>query len=153
MKYFLFTIFLCLLLTGCAQKQVQTEHFSVSRDQTQITLDAPAEPVLKALGAPFGYGEYRSGAHSGVEKTYRFQGLNLRTYSGQDGERILGVMITEEGHQTPEGISIGDSAARVRECFGSDAIQSGCCTVSRGGEKMVVMLEHNIVTAIQYTLT
>ncbi len=153
MKYFLFTIFLCLLLTGCAQKQVQTEHFSVSRDQTQITLDAPAEPVLKALGAPFGYGEYRSGAHSGVEKTYRFQGLNLRTYSGQDGERILGVMITEEGHQTPEGISIGDSAARVRERFGSDAIQSGCCTVSRGGEKMVVMLEHNIVTAIQYTLT
>ena len=153
MKYFLFTIFLCLLLTGCGQKQVQTEHFSVSRDQTQITLDAPAEPVLKALGAPFGYGEYRSGAHSGVEKTYRFQGLNLRTYSGQDGERILGVMITEEGHQTPEGISIGDSAARVRERFGSDAIQSGCCTVSRGGEKMVVMLEHNIVTAIQYTLT
>ena len=153
MKYFLFTIFLCLLLTGCAQKQVQTEHFSVSRDQTQITLDAPAEPVLKALGAPFGYGEYRSGTHSGVEKTYRFQGLNLRTYSGQDGERILGVMITEEGHQTPEGISIGDSAARVRERFGSDAIQSGCCTVSRGGEKMVVMLEHNIVTAIQYTLT
>lgn len=153
MKYFLFTIFLCLLLTGCAQKQVQTEHFSVSRDQTQITLDAPAEPVLKALGAPFGYGEYRSGAHSGVEKTYRFQGLNLRTYSGQDGERILGVMITEEGHHTPEGISIGDSAARVRERFGSDAIQSGCCTVSRGGEKMVVMLEHNIVTAIQYTLT
>lgn len=153
MKYFLFTIFLCLLFTGCAQKQVQTEHFSVSRDQTQITLDAPAEPVLKALGAPFGYGEYRSGAHSGVEKTYRFQGLNLRTYSGQDGERILGVMITEEGHQTPEGISIGDSAARVRERFGSDAIQSGCCTVSRGGEKMVVMLEHNIVTAIQYTLT
>lgn len=153
MKYFLFTIFFCLLLTGCAQKQVQTEHFSVSRDQTQITLDAPAEPVLKALGAPFGYGEYRSGAHSGVEKTYRFQGLNLRTYSGQDGERILGVMITEEGHQTPEGISIGDSAARVRERFGSDAIQSGCCTVSRGGEKMVVMLEHNIVTAIQYTLT
>lgn len=153
MKYFLFTIFLCLLLTGCAQKQVQTEHFSVSRDQTQITLDAPAEPVLKALGAPFGYGEYRSGTHSGVEKTYRFQGLNLRTYSGQDGERILGVMITEEGHQTPEGISIGDSAAQVRERFGSDAIQSGCCTVSRGGEKMVVMLEHNIVTAIQYTLT
>ena len=62
-------------------------------------------------------------------------------------------MITEGGHQTPEGISIGDSVARVRECFGSDAIQSGCCTVSREGEKMVVMLENNVVTAIQYTLT
>lgn len=153
MKYFLFTLILCLLLTGCGRKEPQMSHFSVSRNDTQITLDAPAEPVLKALGAPFGYGEYRSGAHSGVEKTYRFQGLKLRTYPGRDGERILGVMITEEGHQTPEGISIGDSAARVRERFGSDAIQSGCCTVSREGEKMVVMLENNVVTAIQYTLT
>ena len=34
MKYFLFTIFLCLLLTGCAQKQVQTEHFSRSEEHT-----------------------------------------------------------------------------------------------------------------------
>ena len=69
MKYFLFTLILCLLLTGCGRKEPQMSHFSVSRNDTQITLDAPAEPVLKALGAPFGYGEYRSGAHSGVEKS------------------------------------------------------------------------------------
>lgn len=153
MKYFLLTLIFCLLLSGCGEKPVETAHFSVLRDDTQITLNAPAEPVLEALGAPFGYGEYRSGSHAGVEKTYRFQGLNLRTYPSQDGERILGVMITDSSLQTPEGICIGDSASRVRECFGSDAIQSGCCTLSRGSEKMVVLLEHNVVTAIQYSLT
>lgn len=152
MKYFLFTLIFCLLLSGCGEKPMETAHFSVQREDTRITLNAPAEPVLEALGAPFGYGEYRSGAYAGVEKTYRFPGLNLRTYSSQDGERILGVMITDSSLQTPEGISIGDSASRVRECFGSDAIQSGCCTVSRGGEQMVVLLEHNVVTAIQYSL-
>ena len=128
-----------------------------SQKKIYLTFDAGyengcTEPILEALGAPFGYGEYRSGAYAGVEKTYRFQGLNLRTYPSQDGERILGVMITDSSLQTPEGISIGDSASRVRECFGSDAIQSGCCTVSRSGEQMVVLLEHNVVTAIQYSL-
>ena len=118
----------------------------------EIWAVARREAVLEALGAPFGYGESLSGSHAGVEKTYRFQGLNLRTYPGQDGERILGVMITDSSLQTPEGICVGDSASRVRERFGNDAIQSGCCTVSRDGEIMVVLLEHNVVTAIQYCL-
>lgn len=152
MKYILFTLILCLLLTGCGRQPVQTAHFSVSRADTCITLDAPAEPVLAALGAPFGYGESLAPGRAGVEKTYRFQGLKLRTYPGQDGERILGVLITDGSMGTPEGIRVGDSASRVRECFGQDAIQSGCCTVSREGEQMVVLLEHNVVTAIQYTL-
>lgn len=152
MKYILISLILCLLLTGCGKQPPETAHFSVSRDDTLIALDAPAEPVLAALGAPFGYGEYQSGSRAGVEKTYRFQGLNLRTYPGQDGERILGVMITDNSLPTPEGIRVGDSASRVRECFGSDAIQSDCCTISRNGEKMVVLLEHNVVTAIQYSL-
>lgn len=152
MKYVLLTLIFCLLLTGCADQAPPAAHFSISRNDTRITLDAPAAPVLEALGAPFGYGESLSGSHTGVEKTYRFQGLNLRTYPGQDGERILGVMITDSSLQTPEGICVGDSASRVRERFGSDAIQSGCCTVSRDGEIMVVLLEHNVVTAIQYCL-
>lgn len=152
MKYILFSLIFCLLLTGCGSQPPEAAHFSVCRDNTLITLDAPAQPILEALGAPFGYGETRSQDWAGVEKTYRFQGLNLRTYPGQDGERILGVMITDNSLGTPEGIRVGDSATRVRECFGSDAIQSGCCAISRGGEKMVVLLEHNVVTAIQYSL-
>ena len=143
---------LCLLLCGCGKRELPETHFSVTRQETVIALNAPAAPVLEALGAPFGYGESLSGSHAGVEKTYRFQGLNLRTYPGQDGERILGVMITDSSLQTPEGICVGDSASRVRERFGNDAIQSGCCTVSRDGEIMVVLLEHNVVTAIQYCL-
>ena len=152
MKFFLLTLIFCLLLSGCGEKLPETAHFSVQREDTRITLDAPAEPILEALGAPFGYGEYRSGAYAGVEKTYRFSGLNVRTYQSQDGERILGVMITGSSFQTPGGIAIGDSAARVRECFGENAIQGNTCTVQTASEKMVLRLENNLVASIEYSL-
>ena len=152
MKYILFTLILCLLLTGCGRQPVQTAHFSVSRADTCITLDAPAEPVLAALGAPFGYGESLAPGRAGVEKTYRFQGLKLRTYPGQDGERILGVLITDGSMGTPEGIRVGDSASRVRECFGQDAIQGNRCTIQTASEKMVLLLENNLVASIQCSL-
>lgn len=152
MKTICLMLMLCLLLSGCGKAPEPTAHFSVMGNETEITLNAPAGPILAALGAPFGYGEQKSADHRGVEKTYRFSGLNVRTYQSQDGERILGVMITGSSFQTPEGIAIGDSAARVRECFGPDSIQQGCCTVYRSQEQMVVMLENNVVTTIQYFL-
>ena len=150
MKRLSLVLILCALLSGCGE--IPQPCFCVNRGDISITLDAPAEPVLSALGAPFGYGERKSSRGRGVEKIYRFSGLRLVTYESRDGERILGVLITDGSMGTPEGIRVGDSASRVRERLGQDAIQSGCCTVSREGEQMMVLLEHNVVTAIQYTL-
>lgn len=152
MKYCLLILLLCLLLSGCGKGTEPAVYSSVLGSKTEITLDAPAEPVLAALGTPFGYGERKSAAHRGVEKTYRFSGLDVRTYESRDGERILGVMITGGGFHTPEGITVGDTAARVRECFGPESIREGCCTVCRTGEQMVLTLENNVVTAITYSL-
>ena len=151
-KLFLALLAFCLTLTGCGRQQARAGFTTVMRQDVAISLNAPAGPVLAALGAPFGYGESKSGVYAGVEKTYQFTGLRLKTFQSQDGERILGMMITAAGTQTPEGICVGDSAARVRECFGEDAIRDNCCVVSRSQEQLTVLLEHDVVTAIQYTL-
>ena len=150
MKRLPLVLILCALLSGCAE--APQPHFSVTRSEIAITLDAPAEPVLSVLGAPFGYGERKSSRGGGVEKIYRFTGMRLVTYESRDGERILGVTITARGQQTPEGIAVGDSAARVRQCFGPQAIQEGRCTLRRSHEQMEVRLENNVVTSIAYSL-
>ncbi len=151
-KYLIPMLIFCLMLTGCSKGAAHSGYTSVLRQNVEIALNAPAGPILAALGAPFGYGESKSGVYSGVEKTYQFSGLRLKTFESQDGERILGMMITDSGMQTPEGIAVGDTAEQVRSCFGEDAIENNCCIVSRRQEQMVVLLEHDVVTAIQYTL-
>ena len=87
-----------------------------------------------------------------MEKTYRFTGLDVRTYQGKDGERILNLLITDDSLETPQGISVGDTAAQVRACFGQDAIQGNRCTIQTASEKMVLLLENNLVASIQYSL-
>lgn len=151
-KFAIALLAFCLTLAGCGKQQTRAGFTTLMRQDVPIALNAPAAPVLAALGAPFGYGESKSGLYSGVEKTYQFTGLRLKTFQSQDGERILGVMITSAGMQTPEGISVGDDAARVRECLGEETIENDCCIVTRSREKMVVLLEHDVVTAIQYTM-
>ena len=152
MKTMLILVLLCLLLSGCGKQEAPAAHFSVTRAQTVIALDAPAAPVLEALGAPFGYGEQRGTSRKGVEKTYRFTGMDVRTYQGKDGERILNLLITDDSLETPQGISVGDTAAQVRACFGQDAIQGNRCTIQTASEKMVLLLENNLVASIQYSL-
>lgn len=152
MKTMCLLILLCLVLCGCGKQAPSTTHFSVTRQETVIALDAPAAPVLAALGAPFGYGEQRAAARKGVEKTYRFPGLDVRTYQSSDGERILDLTITDRTMETPQGISVGDTAAQVRSCFGENAIQGNTCTVQTASEKMVLLLENNLVASIQYSL-
>ena len=147
MKYVLFAILLSFLLSGCGERVEPVTHFSIQHEQTRIALDDPAAPVLATLGAPFGYGEQRGGQGKGVEKTYRFTGLELRTYQGEDGERILDLIITGRGQETPEGIRVGDSAAQVRSCFGEDAIRDSRCVIQKGREQMVVQLEGNQVSS------
>lgn len=151
-KYLVLMLIFCLTLTGCGRQQSMSRYTTVMHQNVAIALGAPAGPVLAALGAPFGYGESKSGVYAGVEKTYAFSGLRLKTFQSEDGERILGLMITDKSMRTPEGIAIGDPVSRVAECFGAEAIQNDCCVVSRRQEQMIVLLEHGAVSAIQYTL-
>lgn len=145
---------LVLTLTGCGRQDqmVPDRHFSVLRQETEIALDAPAAPVLEVLGAPFSYAEAKRSSRNGVEKTYHFAGLNLQTYPTEEGDRIRLIQITDGSLQTAEGISVGSTAAEVRACYGEDALNNGCCTVSNVSETMTLLVKNNVVTEIWYQM-
>lgn len=148
-KYFALALLLCLLLTGCGSEKA-TVHTMVLRGDVPIALSAPAEPVLAALGAPFEYGEHSG--QTGLEKTYRFAGLGLKTVEADGCERILGMTITDGNILAPDGIAVGDSAKQVYARFGADAFREGYCTVFRNREKLEILLQNGVVTAISYSL-
>lgn len=154
-KKFLAMILLAgLLLAGCGRRQVSFAgpHFTALREGLEIRLDAPAAPVLEALGAPFGYAETRSNLGTGVEKTYHFPDMNLVTYPGNDGDRILSVQITGADTQTTDGFTVGSTAEQLRACYGENAVRDNRCILSKGKEAVVMQLKNNVVTSIQYSL-
>ena len=86
-KFAIALLAFCLTLAGCGRQQARAGFTTLMRQDVPIALNAPAAPVLAALGAPFGYGESKSGLYSGVEKTSQFTGLRLKTFQSQDGRR------------------------------------------------------------------
>ena len=142
---------LAMLLAGCGGSGERAEeHFSVAAGETTLSLDAPAKNALEALGAPYGYTETASCAFAGTEKTYDFGSFYLRTYPAGDGDRILGWWFCGDALCTPEGISIGSGREQVEQAYG--AFTGNACVLSRGEEKLTILLEDDTVTTVQYSL-
>lgn len=145
-----FLLLCAFLLTGCgkASGPERTGNFAVLQAGTEIALDAPADEVLAQLGAPFRYGEAAGSSLPGVERTYCFSGMELRTYPCEDGDRISSVRITGGNAKTREGLCVGSTAEQVQACFGLDAPPGGSCTVIRAPEAMTLTIQNNMVTQI-----
>lgn len=142
---------IALLLSGCgAAGEASEKHFSMTADGASLSLDAPAKQILDTLGAPYGYTETASCAFAGTEKTYDFGGFYLRTYPAKDGDRILGWWFSSGSLSTPEGITIGSSRDQVEAAYGE--FTGSACVVSRGEEKLTILLENDAVTTVQYSL-
>lgn len=144
-------LLLCaFVLTGCGKTGTPetTGNFALLRDGAEITLDAPAAEVLSGLGAPFVYAEAALPDFPGVERTYCFSGMELRTYPCRDGERISSVRITGSGTKTAEGLCVGSTAEQVQSCFGLTSPPGESCTVIRSPEAMTLTIRNNVVTQI-----
>ena len=152
MKRILATVYIvAMLLAGCgASGETGQKHFSMAAGETVLTLDAPARTALENLGAPYGYTETASCAFAGTEKTYDFGSFYLRTYPARDGERIRGWWFSGSGLHTPEGIAIGSEREQVEQAYG--AFSGNACVVTRGEEKLTILLEDDTVTTVQYSL-
>ena len=152
MKRILVTVcIIAMLLAGCgASGETGQKHFSVAAGETVLTLDAPAKNALETLGAPYGYTETASCAFAGTEKTYDFGAFYLRTYPAKDGDRILGWWFSGSELHTPEGIAIGSEREQVEQAYGE--FTGNACVVTRGEEKLTILLKDDTVTTVQYSL-
>lgn len=140
-----------MLLAGCgASGEPEQKHFTISAGETTLCLDALAQSALEALGAPYGYTETASCAFAGTEKTYDFGAFYLRTYPAVDGDRILGWWFQGDKLHTPEGVAIGSCRDQVEDAYGEFA--GNACVVTRGEEKLTILLEDDTVTTVQYSL-
>lgn len=140
--------------TEAPEVQGETEEgFAFNYNGTEITLHAPAEPIVEALGEPKKYTESASCAFKGLDKTYFYGSFYMDTYPVDGNDFVYGWWFADDSVATEEGIYIGASQAEVEAAYGADAFNgSNAYIVTRGGGTLTVILEDGVVSSIQYAI-
>lgn len=165
MKIFCALLALTMVFAGCAAGQKKPEksgsdslYFTVK--DTDIALNAPAQPVLDALGAPFGMTEAQGCATTEMVRTYDYGSFYLQVIQGKEGYNIYGFWFNDDTVSTPEGIHIGSTTQEVKDAYGAIVEDTSCgsdrkygsCLVQKGGGQLYIGLENDVVQSIQYIL-
>ena len=173
-KLMIFAVIACLLLTLAAcgapaptntpattdgttvaqtQPAEQEKEFAFTYKDTEITLHAPAEPIIAALGEPVKYTESTSCAFTGLDKNYYYGSFYLDTYPMCGADFVYGWWFADDSVSTEEGICIGASQADVEKAYGAENYNgTNAYTVKRASGILTVILEEGVVTSIQYAI-
>ena len=130
-----------------------TKEYAFVKGDVTVKIDAPAEPILSALGEPRQYSESPSCAFDGLDKVYVYAGFKLQTYPQNGKDFILSVELTDDSVATPEGISIGAGKDQVITAYGTpDSETDTSLTYKSGAAKTTLqfLLRDGKVTNIQY---
>ena len=132
-------------------KQPVVDSFKFNYNGVEIALNAPAEPIVAALGEAKSYTESTSCAFDGLDKQYGYGSFYLKTYPLNGKDYIYGWDFVDDMIENNEGICIGTSKEDVDAVYGADAFNgSNAYTVTKGSGKMTIILENDVVVAIQY---
>lgn len=119
---------------------------------TEITLNAPAAPIVSALGEPVKYTESTSCAFDGLDKTYYYGSFYMDTYPMNGADYVYGWWFADDSVTTEDGIYIGAAQAAVEAAYGADCYNGSNAYIVTGEEgTLTVILEDGIVTSIQYS--
>ena len=136
------------------QAQQSTEsNYSFTYKGVTITLDAPAEPIVEALGEPKNYSESASCAFQGLDKTYFYGSFYMDTYPMEGKDFVYGWWFVDDSITTEEGIYIGATQAQAEAAYGAESFNgSNAYIVARGNGTLTVIIENGVVSSIQYDL-
>lgn len=116
-----------------------------------ISMDADASSITEALGEPKSYYEAASCAFEGLDKIYTYSGFEIETYPIDGKDYVSVVALKDDSVATPEGVTLGDSRAKVEEKYGTGYRENGASLVyEKDGMKLSFILEGDEVISIQY---
>lgn len=135
------------------QTEAPADGFVFSYNGVDITMHAPAAPIIEALGEPKKYTESASCAFEGLDKNYYYGSFYLDTYPVGEEDFIYGWWFADDTLTTQEGIYIGATQAQVESAYGADAFNgTNAYTVKKGDTMLTIILEDGVVSSIQYAI-
>jgi hypothetical protein len=118
--------------------------------ETTVSIGCDMAPVASALGAPTKYFEAPSCAFQGMDKTYTYGGVVIRTTPDEKGRDVVQSMeLKDDMTSTPEGACIGDPKEKVVSLYGS-AEGDGALVYRKDGMVLTFFITDGSVSSITY---
>ena len=107
------------------------------------------DTVISALGKGYAYSEAPSCDHDGVDKIFKYSGVEFNTFPDGSKDIINEIIITDTQHKTSRGIVVGNSKDDVIARYGSDYQKKGLALVYPGnGSSLWFYFKGNTVSSI-----
>ncbi|MCM1025417.1 MAG: hypothetical protein NC432_03220 [Roseburia sp.] len=142
--------------TGNQGTEIQASggYLFVAPGGVTVQIDAPAEPIIEALGEPASYFEAPSCAFQGIDKVYTYNSFEIDTYPQDEKDYISAVIFKDDSISTPEGVAIGDSRTKMEEAYGTDGTTEGGKVIYRKDNmKLCFILKDDSIVSIEYNTT
>lgn len=136
--------------TNAAAPVASNDAYVFQSGDVAIAMNAEAAPILEKLGKEDSYFQSESCAFKGLDKEYTYGSFILKTYPMDDKDYVSSIEIKDDLISTPEGISIGSSAADVAKAYGEPAT-AGNYSYTKGDSTLMFVVKDDAVTSIQYT--
>ncbi len=116
------------ILFGCSrlsEENLLPKSYDFKYNDIIISTDDNMSELLSALGEPRAYDEAPSCAFEGLDKIYRYNGFEIRTYPDGKQDLVYQIIFLNDLVSTQEGIRIGSSRQDVISRYGDDYTDLG----------------------------
>lgn len=113
----------------------------------------PGMEMPENLGEPTSYFEAPSCAIEGLDKNYTYGSILIITEDDGKTERIVNMVIQDDGASTRNGVTIGDSKDKVLSVYGATTNSTDTSlTYTYGSVTVKFLLRDGSVTSITYSI-
>jgi hypothetical protein len=94
-------------------------------------------------------------ADSGYDVTRVYKYFTIVTYASKKNGygKLESISITNKSVKTPEGLSCGDDASNITECYSKAKKSGSCYYATKGKTKIIISVKNDVVTEIEYLYT
>lgn len=89
-------------------------------------------------------------AFEGTDNVYNYGTYEIIAYNEGNGEIVYSIYFIDANLTTPEGLAIGDDAARVTQLYGEGTVNGTEITYQKGDTLLVIILDGDFVGSIEY---
>lgn len=113
-----------------------------------LTPGTPFDPSV--LPEPQSTYSIPSCAFEGTDNVYNYGTFEVTAYNEGKGEIVYSVYFLDPNLETPEGLFLGDDAARVTQLYGEGTVNGTEITYRQGNTLLIIIVENGFVASIEY---